>query len=220
MSPRSPSPSGMQPDGPLLRTSSEHIPVVRALRARSRGGCLPLLFHCPFHFSARFTCFYGFPAVMLLLAFGQPEFNLRKTSFGEINAERNEREPLLLRLAEEFIDLLAMEEQFPRTERLMIHDVAVAIGTDVAMVKKRLAALYAGVTVLEIHPSLSKGFHLRTLEHNACLELLLNEIVVVGLAICGYCLFEAIFLFPHTDVRLSLPGRSLLAFPPEYAAGG
>ena len=85
---------------------------------------------------------------MLFLAFGQPEFNLGKTTLGKIDAERDECESLLLRLAEEFIDLLTVEEQFPSTERLVIHDVAVAVGTDVAVVEKDLATLHAGVTIL------------------------------------------------------------------------
>ena len=138
----------MQPYCPLLRASSEHIPIVRALRARRTvGGLLPI-FHRPFHFAAGFARLDGFPAVMLLLAFGQPEFDLGKATLGEIDAERDEREPLLLRLAEELIDLLAVEEQFPSTERLVIHDVAVAVGIDVAVVKKDLTALHAGVTIL------------------------------------------------------------------------
>ena len=85
---------------------------------------------------------------MLLLAFGEPKFDLGKASLGEIDAERDEREPLLLRPTEELIDLLAVEEQFPSTERLMIHDVAVAVGTDVAVVEKDLTVPHAGVTVL------------------------------------------------------------------------
>ena len=85
---------------------------------------------------------------MLLLAFGQPEFDLGKASLGEIDTERNERESLLLRLAEEFIDLLTVEEQFPSTERFVIHDVAMAIRTDMAMVEKGFAALNAGITIL------------------------------------------------------------------------
>ena len=85
---------------------------------------------------------------MLLLAFGQPEFDFGKAPRGEIDTERDKREPLLLGLTQELIDLLAVEEQFPSTERLMIHDVAMAVGTDVAVVEKDLAALYAGVTIL------------------------------------------------------------------------
>ena len=62
----------MQPYCPSLRASSEHIPIVRALRARRTVGCLPLIFHRPFHFAAGFARLDGFPAVMLFLAFGQP----------------------------------------------------------------------------------------------------------------------------------------------------
>ena len=85
---------------------------------------------------------------MLFLAFGHPQFDLGQAPRGEIDAERDEREPLLLRLAEELIDLLAVEKQFPSTERLVIHDVAVAVGTDVAVVEKDLTTLHAGVTIL------------------------------------------------------------------------
>ena len=85
---------------------------------------------------------------MLLLALGQPKLNLGKTPFREIDAERDKREPLLLGLAQELIDLLAVEQEFTSTERFVIHDVAVAVGADVAMVKKRLAAFHAGITIL------------------------------------------------------------------------
>ena len=105
-------------------------------------------FHRPFHFAAGFSLLDGFPAVMLLLALGQPEFDLDQAAFGEINAERNKCEPLLLGLAQELIDLLTVEKQFPSTERFVIHDIAVAVGTDVAVVKKCLATFHARVTVL------------------------------------------------------------------------
>ncbi len=85
---------------------------------------------------------------MLLLTFGQPEFNLGKTTLGKIDAERNECESLLLRLAEKFIDFLSVEEQFPSAKRFVIHDVAMAVGTDMAMVEKGFTALYAGITIL------------------------------------------------------------------------
>jgi hypothetical protein len=134
---------------------------------------------------------------MQLFTFGQPEFDLGKAPLGEIDAEGDERESLLLRLAKELIDLLAVEEQFPSTERLVIHDVAVAIGTDVAVVEKDLTALHAGVAILQVHAPLSQGFDLRTLEHDARLELLFNEVVVVGLAIRSDGFFALLFLLLH-----------------------
>lgn len=85
---------------------------------------------------------------MLLFAFGQPELHFGQASLGKINAERDEREPLLLGFTKEFIDFLAVEQQFPGTQRLVIHDVAMAVGADVAMMEKDLALLYAGITIL------------------------------------------------------------------------
>ncbi len=85
---------------------------------------------------------------MLLLALGQPEFYLGKSPLGKIEPERDKCESLLLRLAKQLMNLLAVEEQFPRPEGLVIHEVAMAIGTDMAMVEKDLGTLHAGVTVL------------------------------------------------------------------------
>lgn len=75
---------------------------------------------------------------MLLLTFGQSKFHLGKTPFGEIDTERDECEPLLLRLPEQLINLLAVEKQFPRSEGVVIHDVTVAVGADVAVVEEDL----------------------------------------------------------------------------------
>jgi hypothetical protein len=85
---------------------------------------------------------------VLLLAFGQPEFDLDKAPLGEIDAEGDECESLLLRLAEKLIDLLTVEEQFTGAEGFVIHEIAVTVRADMAMVKKDLSALHTGVTVL------------------------------------------------------------------------
>jgi len=134
---------------------------------------------------------------MLLFAFGQPEFNFGKAPLGKIDAERDEREPLLLRLAEKLIDLLAVEKQLPGAERLVIHDVTVTVGADVAVVEKDLTLPYAGVTILQVYAPISQGLDLRALEHDAGFELLFNEIVMVGLAVRDHGFFETVLFFPH-----------------------
>ena len=134
---------------------------------------------------------------MLLLPLGQAEFDLGKAPFGEVDAERDEREPLLLCLAEELVDLLAVEEQFSSTERLVIHDVAMAVGADVAVVEKDLTVLHARIAILQVHAPVSQRFDFRTLEHDACLELIFNKVIVVGLAIRDHRFLETVFLFPH-----------------------
>ena len=134
---------------------------------------------------------------MLFFPFGQPEFDLGETTFGEIDAEGDERQPLLLRPAKELIDLLPVEEQFPGTERFVIHDIAMAVWTDVAMVEKHLAVPHAGIAIHQVHTPLSQRLDLRTMEHDPSLELIFDEIVVVGLAVRGHGFFETVLLFPH-----------------------
>ena len=84
---------------------------------------------------------------MLLFAFRQPDFDFGQTTIGEIDAERDNRQPLLLRLCEELVDLFAMEQEFPGAKRFMIRKVAVAIRTDVAMVEKDLSFFHTGITI-------------------------------------------------------------------------
>jgi hypothetical protein len=156
---------------------------------------------------------------MLLLAFGQPEFDFGKASLGKIDAEWDEREPLLLGLAEEFIDLLAVKEQLPGTEGFVIHEVAVTVRADVAMMEKGFAALHAGIAVLQVHAPVSDGFHLCALKHDARLEFFFDEIVMVGLAIRDHRFFEAVLFFSHQRQTLILQGTLLSAFRPEYSGG-
>ena|SRR5579862_6672350 len=67
-----------------------------------------------------------------LFAFCQRKFNLYSTIF-EIHPRRNEREPLLLRLADQLADLFPMHEQFSSAQRSMIKDIPMLIGTDVSI---------------------------------------------------------------------------------------
>ena len=181
------------------------------------GGYLlaPRPLHRPFHFAAGFAGLDGFPAVMLFLAFGQPEFDLGEAPLGEIDAERDERESLLLCLPEEFIDFLAVEEQFPRTKRLMIHDVSVAIGIDVTVVKKHFTISHAGITILQVHAPIPQRFDFRTLKHDTCLELVFNKIIMVGLAICDHRFLEAVLLFPHQASDFHIKIRYVSRFQPD-----
>src|SRR5262245_2102638 len=100
-----------------------------------------------------------------------------------------------------------MKEQFPWSKGVVIRDVAVAVGTDMAMVEESLGTFHTGVTILEVHAPLSDGLDLGPLKHDARLELLLNEVVVVGLAIRSDRFFEPVLVFPHSGVTLPLQER-------------
>ena len=124
---------------------------------------------------------------MLFLAFGQPEFDFGMAPLGEIDAERDERETLLLRLAKELIDLLAVEEEFSSTERLVIHDVAVAVRTDVTIEQPDFSVLHKTVAVLEVDLPFANRLDLGTLQHHAGFKGFEYVVVMVGLSIKTGC---------------------------------
>src|SRR5512146_3426425 len=94
------------------------------------------IFDRPFDFPACFAGFDGLAAVVELLAFGESQLDLGMTALGEIDAEGDEGEALLLGLAEQLVDLFLMQQQLADPERVVVHDVAVAVGTDMAVVEK------------------------------------------------------------------------------------
>ena len=103
--------------------------------------------HCTFHLPSGLPLFRGLPAIILFLAFGQRDLNLGPSPSTEVNAEGHDRESLLLRLAQQLADFLAMEEQLAWPQRIMVHDIAVAIRRDVAIVQKHLLMIHTGITV-------------------------------------------------------------------------
>ncbi len=80
-----------------------------------------------------------------------------------------------------------MKQKFASAERLMIHDVAVGIGTDVCVKEENLVVLYDGIAVGEVREAEAQGFDLGTLKREPGLEGLFNEIIMMGLAIRGNC---------------------------------
>ena len=158
------------------------------------------LFDRPFNFTAGFAGFDGFSAVILLLALREPDLNLGMAALGEIDAEWNERQPLLLGPADQLVDFLPMQQQLSGPRRIMVHDVAVAVGADMALVQKDFVLMDGGVAVLQIHATFSKGFHFRPLEYDAGFKFLFDEIIVVGLPIGGHHLLLIVRGFGHITV--------------------
>ena len=131
-------------------------PLMRSVR-RETGECvsgplngptlLPLL-DCPLHLTTGFTGFDRFPTIILLLALGKAKLDLGLATFGEVDAKRHKRQPFLLRLAEQLIDLLFMEQQLAGSERVMVHQIAMAIGADMAMIEEDFAVFHTCIAVL------------------------------------------------------------------------
>jgi hypothetical protein len=148
-----------------------------------RPKALPSVFDRTFDFPAGFPGLDGFPTIVEFLPLGQAELDLGMTAWGKIDAQGNQGQALLLGLAEQFIDLLLVQQQLTHTNRIMVHDVAVTIGTDVAMVQKHLSALHGCVAILQIGPSVAQRFHFGPLQDDPGFEFFLDEILVIRFAV-------------------------------------
>src|SRR5438445_342268 len=75
--------------------------------------------------------------VELALASGQADLDLGMVA-GEVNAQRDERVTLLLHLADQARDLLAVQQELARAQRVMVHDVALSVWRDVNVLQLEL----------------------------------------------------------------------------------
>ena len=133
--------------------------------------------------------------VIVVLAAGQRDFELGPAML-KIYLERDNREALLARLAEQLDDFSLVHEQPTGPQRVMIEDVALLIGTDVHVLDEYLTVLYRAVAVLEIGPSGPQGLDLGSLQFYAGLIGIMDEIVMPGFAVLAGNL-DADILFSH-----------------------
>src|SRR5687767_11773588 len=95
-------------------------PAARGV-ARSRPGVSDMsssFFHGRSRFPFRLASLDRFPLVVILLAFCETDGNLDAPVL-EVHPDGHERHPLLLDLADQLADLLAVQEQFSATQRFM-----------------------------------------------------------------------------------------------------
>ena len=141
----------------------------------------------------------AFAPVVLFLAFRERQLDLRPALFRKINPQRDEGEPFLLRLPDQLVDFLPMQQQLAGAQGIVIHDIAVAVRADVTMVEKDLAVIDGGVAVLEIHPAIAQRLHFSPAKHHTRLQPLFNEVVVVGLPIGRDDLVLVLLLLFHDE---------------------
>ena len=115
---------------------------------------------------------------MGLLAAGQPELELRAALVGEIEAERDDRQALRLGLAEQLIDLGAVEEQLPLALGLVVVAVALLERSDVGADQPRFVALDARVGIRQVDLAGADGLDLGAGQDETGLERVLDAELV------------------------------------------
>src|SRR3954470_463921 len=103
----------------------------------------------------------GFALVPQLLTLGECKFYFH-ASILEIHAGGDEREALLLSFADELFDLFFMHQQFAGAERGMVVNVAMLVGSDMAVEQPQFAVFDQPVGVFEIDQARPDGLNLGT----------------------------------------------------------
>lgn len=97
-------------DNELRFTPRQAVTTVRQYKGTTmlitdRTRVLFSFFDGPLDFTAGLAGFDGFPAVVELLAFGEPELHFRVPAFREVDAEGDERQSFLLSLPQQLMNL-------------------------------------------------------------------------------------------------------------------
>src|SRR5262245_466272 len=140
-----------------------------------------------------------FPLVVFFLALRQAHGHFHTPVF-EVHAHRDERHPFLDRLAGELANLLAVQQELPPAQRLVLRVAAMPVGADVHVVEEHLAVLEPGKAVTEVHASFADRLDLGAEQHDAGFVGIEDVEIVVGLAVfrdVGLRELSLRFLFCH-----------------------
>lgn len=118
----------------------------------------------------------------------------------QVHLERNEGQPLLLYLADQLADLLAMQQQFASSAGIVVKKLTRGLmGRDMDVEQQDFTIADQGKSVSQIHLALSNGLHLRSHELNPGLKGLENLVEKPGLAVVANN-FEAFVLVTHSFI--------------------
>src|SRR5664280_2319326 len=166
--------------GRAARTRGARRPRAAAALPSPRG-----VRHRPVEVASRVALGDLAAPVVELLAAPEPDLQLRVPPAVDEEPERDDRQALRLGLAQQFVDLVAMEEQLPGALRLVVEAVAPGERRDVGADKPGLAALDPRVGLLETDVARPDRLDLRSGQDQAGLERVLDGVVVAGLAVEG-----------------------------------
>src|SRR4051794_39758819 len=114
--------------------------------------------------------FLGLALVPELLALGKRDLALHATMF-KVKTCGDERVALLLCLADEFLQLLFVDEKLSRAWRRVIVDIAVLVWPDMRVQKPELAVFDQSIGVFQVCQAVADGFHFGPAEDDPRLHL-------------------------------------------------
>src|SRR5450759_211859 len=146
---------------------------------------LARLGHLAVHVPLRVTIRDLATTVPRLLAARQPQLHLRPAA-REVDRQGHDRQALGLGLAQELVDLAAMQQQLPGALGLVVEaDIRRPPRGDVQADDPGLVTLDARVGIREAHLVIADALDLGAAQHDACLEGVLDAVVVMGSSVPG-----------------------------------
>jgi hypothetical protein len=127
---------------------------------------------------------FALAAVPFLFALGESDFTLRNT-LPEVDLERYERQPFVVRLSDEFFNLRFVQQELARPQWRMVKWAARQVFPDMAVQQPDGPGANYGIGVSKVRLSFAQRFHFGAKQHHTCLLLLKQEIIVRGGAILG-----------------------------------
>jgi len=148
--------------------------------------------------------------IVQLFAFTETDFQLDPAPL-QIHLQRNDRVAFLRGGLFETLDFTLVKKQLPAPHRVMIGNIPVAVGSNVALIQPHFTTLHLTVGLLQVHLPLPDRFHLGTLQNHPRLYPII-DVVFVGCLPVGRYDFVSV---SHQSIRVHRRGERRHLHPQE-----
>ena len=143
-------------------------------------------FHDLLLFALPVACFLGVALVVLLLAFGQPDFALDATSH-EMQVDGHQRVAGAFDLADQLADFGSIEQQLAGAQGFRMHmGGSTQQCADVGAEQENFAAARNHIGFLELHPPGADCLDFPAMKNDTCFEAILDKVVMESFSVINY----------------------------------
>ena len=105
--------------------------------------------------------------VVQLFTLGNCQLYFDPASF-QVNLKRHQCISFLLYITDEFVNFPSVKQQFARSCRVGVKDIALLVWAYMHIMQKHLALFYVGIAVFKVDFAKADGFHLGNSQNNNC----------------------------------------------------
>ena len=140
------------------------------------------IFVPPVKIPLRVPFFNGFPFIIQVLAFCQPDLDF-DLAVDKIDLKRNQGQPFFVDFSVKFFDFLPVKQEFADPQRIMVSVIGKGVNADMHLIEKDLIVLNLGIRVLDIDLAVSHGLDFGAFQDDSRLILIFDEVIEPGFAV-------------------------------------